>query len=144
MSAEFQNSVTVIMAVIANLIEVLKLNHQVQREEQARQSRRQVRQHAYQMVVLREQTKAREVEMKHLIKAAQDGAKGSSKPVASFQPFDSSSELWLEYLERFRTFLTVNFIAKEKEAQLYLTYQTTVTYKLPSNLAAQQPAPKGI
>ena len=53
-----------------------------------------------------EEVKVRKVEMKHLIEAACDGAKGSSGPVASVQEFDSTSELWLEYLERFRTFLT--------------------------------------
>ena len=44
----------------------------------------------------------------------------------------------MDYLERFRAFLTANFISKEKEAQMFLTNHTTVTYKLLSNLAAQQ------
>ena len=64
--------------------------------------------------------------------------------LASFQPFDSTSELWLEYLERFRTFLTANSVPKEKETQVSLTNQSKVTYKLLSNLAAQQPTPKSI
>ena len=54
--------------------------------------------------------------MKHLVEAAHDGAKANPIPVASFRPFDLSSELWLDYLERFRTFLTANSIPKEKEA----------------------------
>ena len=81
--------------------------------------------------------------MKHLIEVAHDGAKGSSTQVASFKPIDSSSELWLDDLERFRNFLTAKSIPKE-EAQILLTYKTTVTYELLSNLAAQQPPPKGI
>ena len=64
--------------------------------------------------------------------------------MASFKPFPSNSELWLDYLERFRTFLTANSIPKEKEAQVFLTNQTTVTYKLLNNLAAQQSPPEGI
>ena len=38
----------------------------------------------------REQMDKMRDEMKHLIEAACDGAKRSSTPVASFQPFDSS------------------------------------------------------
>ena len=56
----------------------------------------------------------------------------------------SSSELWLDYLERFRSLLTANSISKEKEVQVFLTNQTTATYKLLSNLAAQQSPPKSI
>ena len=82
--------------------------------------------------------------MKHPIEAARDGTKGSSTPVASFQPFESSSELWLDYLERSRTFLTAISVPKKKEAHVFLTNQTTVTYKLLSNLSAQQSLPKGI
>ena len=78
------------------------------------------------------------------LNTARDGAKGCSIPVASFEPFDSNSELQLDYLEKFRTFLTANSIHKEKEAQVFLTNQTTVTYKLLSNLAAQQSSAKGI
>ena len=82
--------------------------------------------------------------MKYLIQAARDGDKGSSTPVASFQPFDSSLELWLDYLERIRTFVTAMSVPKEKEPQVFLTNQTTVIYKLLSNLAAQQSPPKDI
>ena len=37
-----------------------------------------------------------------------------------------------------------NSISNEKETQVFHTNQTTVTYKLLSNLAAQQSPPKGI
>ena len=55
--------------------------------------------------------------MKKLIEAARDQARGSSTPETSFQEFDSRSELWLDYLETFRTFLTANSIPKEKDTQ---------------------------
>ena len=45
------------------------------------------------MAVLIDQVKVRDTEMKHLIEAARNGAKGNSTPVASFKPFDSNSEL---------------------------------------------------
>ena len=50
----------------------------------------------------------------------------------------------MDYLERLRTFLTANSIFKEKEAQVFLTNQIMVIYKLLSNLAAQQPPNKSI
>ena len=68
------------------------------------------------MAVLRDQVKVRDAEMKHLIEAAHDGA---IYTVASFEPFDSNPELWMDYLEKFRTFLTANSIPKEKEAQCF-------------------------
>ena len=83
-------------------------------DEQARQSREQAKKHAEQMAVLIDQVKVRDAEMKHLI-----GAKGSSTPVASFEPFDSNSELYLDYLETFRTFLTANSIPKQKELKCF-------------------------
>ena len=84
------------MADNTNLIEILKLQYKEQMEKQDRQ-------HAEQMAVLIAQVKSRDVNMKHLIEAACDGTKGSSTPAASFKPFDSNSELWLDYMERFRT-----------------------------------------
>ena len=101
MPAEFENSVTVIMSNITKLIQVLTVQHkevmdeqakchQEQMDEQIRQSWDQDMKHAEQMSVLMEQVKVKEVEMKHLIESACDGAKGSSSPVANFQAFDSS------------------------------------------------------
>ena len=107
----FESSVNVIMANITNLIELMKLQHKEQMEKQDRQL-------AEKMAVLITQVKTRDAVMKHLIEAARDGAKRSSIPVASFEPFDSSSDLWLDYLERFTTFLTGNSIPKEKEASV--------------------------
>ena len=146
------------MADITKLIQVLTMNHKEQMEEQARchqeqmneqdrrhreqmnqqarQSREQEKKYVEQMAVLIDEVKVRDAEMKHLIQATHDGAKGSSTPVASFEPFDLNSELWLDYRERFRTLLTANSIPKEKEAQVFLTNQTTVTYKLLSPMAA--------
>ena len=96
------------------------------------------------MAVVKEQAKIDEDEMKKLIVAACDGARGSSTTMASFQPFNSSLELQFDYLERFRTFLKSNSITKQKKAQVFTTNQAKVTYKLLSNLAAQQSTPKGI
>ena len=132
LSAEVENSGTAIMADIINLVELRKLQHNKQMEKQDRQ-------HAEQMAVLIALVKSSDVDMKHLIEPDCNGAKGSSTQVASFEPCDSSSMLWLDYQERFRTFLNANSIPKEKEAQLFPTNQTTVNYKLLIKLATQQP-----
>ena len=64
--------------------------------------------------------------------------------MASFQPFDSTSELWTDYLARFRTFVTANSIPDNKQAQIFLTNQSNSVYKILSNLAAQQQPVKSI
>ena len=61
--------------------------------------------------------------------------------MASFQPFDSTSELWTDYLARFRTFVTANSIPDNKQAEIF---QSNSLYKMLSNLAAQQQPVKSI
>ena len=72
----------------------------------------------------------------------------TSKPPAvaipSFVPFDPSSELWSDYWARFLTFLGANSVPDDKAAQIFLTNQSKVTYKLLSNLALQQSPPKDV
>ena len=78
----------------------------------------QARQNEEQMAVLIEQVQTREDEIKNLIDNARDRARGSSSPMTSFQPFDSSSELRLDYLERFMAFLTANSIPGEGSSSI--------------------------
>ena len=62
----------------------------------------------------------------------------------SFSPFDSNSELWTDYYARFKTFLGAHSIPDVKQAQVFLTNQSSTVYKLLSNLAAQQNTPKDV
>ena len=76
-------------------------------------------------------------------------AKGLDKPmlapsIPSFPPFDSTSELWTDYLARFYTFIGANSVPENKTAQVFLTSQSKVTYKLLCNLASQQSPAKDI
>ena len=76
-------------------------------------------------------------------------AKGLSKPMPAtsfptFPLFDSTSELWTDYLARFHTFIGANSVPEDKTAQVFLTSQSKVTYKLLCNLASQQSPSKGI
>ena len=57
--------------------------------------------------------------------------------IPPFTPFDASTELWSDYWARFITFTEVHSIPEEKRAQVFLTNQTNVTYKLLSSYASQ-------
>ena len=63
---------------------------------------------------------------------------------ASFAPFDPSAELWKDYMARFTTFGGANSVPPAKVAQVFLTNQTTGTYKLLSTVASQQSPAKDI
>ena len=56
----------------------------------------------------------------------------------SFSPFDPTSELWTDFHSRFLTSIGAHSVPENKVAQVFLTNQSTVEYKLLQNLAAQQ------
>ena len=95
------------------------------------------KQHQEQMSMLQEQ-------LKILQSSLNNPRENVPTPMASFQPFDSTSELWTDYLARFRTFVTANSIPDNKQAQIFLTNQSNSVYKMLSNLAAQQQPVKSI
>ena len=65
----------------------------------------------------------------------------SAASIPSFAPFDPTSELWKDYMARFETFAAANSIPDTKYAQVFLTNQSPVTYKLLDTLAGQQSPP---
>ena len=105
--------------------------------EQNKQYQEQNKQHQEQMTMLQEQ-------LKTLQSSLNNPRENVPTPMASFQPFDSTSELWTDYLARFRTFVTANSIPDNKQAQIFLTNQSNSVYKMLSNLAAQQQPVKSI
>ena len=50
--------------------------------------------------------------------------------------FDSTVELWKDYLLRFKTFVSANSVSDDKLALVFLTNQTSDTYKLINNYAS--------
>ena len=114
------------MSEISELILLLNKQHQEQNK-----------QHREQMTMLQEQ-------LKILQSSLNNPRENVPTPMASFQPFDSTSELWTDYLARFRTFVTANSIPDNKQAQIFLTNQSNSVYKMLSNLAAQQQPVKSI
>ena len=114
------------MSEISELILLLNKQHQEQNK-----------QHQEQMTMLQEQ-------LKTLQSSLNNPRENVPTPMASFQPFDSTSELWTDYLARFRTFVTANSIPDNKQAQIFLANQSNSVYKMLSNLAAQQQPVKSI
>ena len=125
------------MSEISELILLLNKQHQEQmavlRDEHCEQNK----QHKEQMTMLQEQLKTLQSSLNNL-------QENVPTPMASFQPFDSTSELWTDYLARFRTFVTANSIPDNKQAQIFLTNQSNSVYKMLSNLVAQQQPVKSI
>ena len=58
-----------------------------------------------------------------------------------FPAFGSTAELWKDYLLRFETFVNANSVPDDKKALVFLTNQTSGTYKLITNYASQQDVP---
>ena len=99
--------------------------------------------------LLEEQRQQAEKREEKIIQALTKGATSTSAhlPAASipkFTPFDASTELWKDYLARFTTFAGANSIPAGKIAQVFLTSQSTATYKLLGTVAGQQDPPKDI
>ena len=123
------------MSEISELILLLNKQHQEQMAVLRDEHREQNKQHQEQMAVLRdehcEQNKQHKEQMTMLqeqLKTLQSSLNNPREnvptPMASFQPFDSTSELWTDYLARFRTFVTANSIPDNKQAQIFLTNQS--------------------
>jgi len=62
----------------------------------------------------------------------------------TFSPFGFTSELWKDYWSRFFTFTRAHAVPDDRQAQVFLTKQTSTVYKLLSNLAAQETLPREI
>ena len=136
------------MSEISELILLLNKQHQEQNKQHQEQMAVFRGEHQEQMAVLRgehrEQMTMLQEQLKILQSSLNNPRENVPTPMASFQPFDSTSELWTDYLARFRTFVTANSIPDNKQAQIFLTNQSNSVYKMLSNLAAQQQPVKSI
>ena len=114
------------------------LQHQM--AAQQKQHQEQQKQHQEQMQTLQDQNQKL---LAALTTSTQSGG-NTVVTIPSFTPFDSSNELWSDYWARFITFTGVHSIPEAKQAQVFLTNQTSVTYKLLSNYASQLTPSKNI
>ena len=100
--------------------------------------------------LFRQQMDMQRKQMEALVDALAGRLSSGSTPkpptvaIPTFFPFDATSELWTDYWARFLTFLGANSVPDDKAAQIFLTNQTKVTYKLLGNLASQQTPPKDV
>lgn len=89
--------------------------------------------------LFRQQMDMQRKQMEALVEALAGRLSSGSTPkpptvaIPTFVPFDASSELWTDYWARFLTFLGANSVPDDKAAQIFLTNQTKVTYKLLGN-----------
>ena len=132
------------MSEIADLIKVICRNkcndrieerHQQQEErhrQQEERHRQQEERHQQQRTVMQQQLDEQR-------KSA--GTFASQKQTPPFPAFDSTAELWKNYLLRFKTFVSANSVPDDKLALVFLTNQTSDTYKLINNYASQQDTP---
>lgn len=90
--------------------------------------------------VLQEQNSA----LLEAIKGGINVPSANSTSIPTFSAFNPTEELWKDYLARFQTFVAANSVAADKQAKVFLTNQTSVNYKLLSNLASQQQPPKEV
>ena len=109
------------MSEIADFIKVMQ--EQMQRQEER---------HRQQLTVMQQQLNEQR-------KSA--GTFASQQQTPSFPAFDSTAELWKDYLLRFKTFVSANSVSDDKLALVFLTNQTSDTYKLINNYASQQDTP---
>ena len=124
------------MSETAKLIELLQL--QIQNQQQRME--RQVAAHREQMSALLQQ-------MSHSESFGAPGAASIAATLPSvpvFEPFDSTSELWPDYYDRFLTVAGAHNVNDERKAQIFLTNQSKDVYRLLGNLAKQQNPPKQI
>jgi len=99
----------------------------------------------------REQAERQQADMKAMLQLlAKPAPSGQVLPTAStsatptFSPVDFTSELWKDYWSRFLTFTRAHAVPDDTQAQVFLTNQSSTVYKLLSNLAAQETAPREI
>ena len=124
---------------LTNLLQEQRRQAEAREEEQRRQAEAQ----------LKEQRRQAEAREEKLLEALTKGATGtgahlSTTSIPKFTAFDASVELGKDYLARFITFAGANSIPTGKAAQVFLTSQSTTTFKLLGTVAGQQDPPKDI
>ena len=107
-----------------------QMQQQLQQQEERHQQ--QEKRHRQQLTVMQQQLDEQR-------KSA--GTFASQKQMLPFPAFDSTAELWKDCLLRFKTFVNANSVTGHKLALVFLTNQTSDTYKLVNNYASQQDTP---
>ena len=126
------------MADIAELLKVMQEQMQLQREQMRQQEERHKQQEVSNEERHKQQLALMQQQMEDTRKAGGPVPQHQTPP---FPAFDSTAELWKDYLLRFETFVNANSVPDDKKALVFLTNQTSGTYKLITNYASQQDVP---
>ena len=101
--------------------------------------------------LIEKQERQHREEMKLLASQVRVGSVAGAGPLLFTQvgsptlvAFEPSTELWKDYLTRFKTFVGANSIPNTKQPQVFLTNQSATTYKLMCTLAGQFNPPKDV
>ena len=116
---------------------------QLQREQMQQQLQQQEERH-HQQEERQEERHQRQLDLiqKQLDEQRKSGRTFTSqRQTPPFPAFDSTAELWKDYLLRFKTFISANSVLDDNLALVFLTNQTSDTYKLINNYASQQDTP---
>nr|XP_026695390.1 uncharacterized protein LOC113475420 [Ciona intestinalis] len=120
---------------------VAKLIQEQLKQQQERHDEQQVEQQRRHDELQEEQQRRHEQQMKMILTLVEKAGSGetatSSVAIPSFTSFDSTSELWHDYWSRFTTFTRAHAVPETRVAQVFLTNQTTTTYKLLFSVAGQ-------
>ena len=139
------------MSEIANLIKVMQEQMQLQREQMQQQLQQQEERHQQEKERHRQQEERQEERHQRQLDLIQKqldeqrkfgGTFTSQQQTPPFPAFDSTAELWKDYLLRFKTFVSANSVSDDKLALVFLTNQTSDTYRLINNYASQQDTPQ--
>ena len=120
------------MSEIASLIKVTQEQMQLQREQMQQELQQQGERHQEQFTVMKQQLDEQR---------KSGGTFKSQQQTPPFPAFDSTAKLWKDNLLRFKTFVSANLVSDDKLALVFLTNQTSDTYKLINNYASHQDTP---
>ena len=134
------------MSEIADLIKVMQeqMQRQEERHQQQEERHQQEKERHRQQEERQEERHQRQLDLiqKQLDEQRKSGGTFTSQQqTPPFPAFDSTAELWKDYLLRFKTFVSANSVPDDKLALVFLTNQTSDTYKLINNYASQQDTP---
>ena len=125
------------MSELAELVVLLQQQAETQKQQMLQLMEKQERQHREEMQLLASQLGAGGVAGAGPSLFAQVGS-------PTFVSFEPSTELWKDYLARFKTFVGANSIPNAKQSQVFLTNQSATIYKLLCTLASQFNPPKDV
>ena len=125
------------MSELVDLVVLLQQQAETQKQQMLQLMEKQERQHREEMQLLASQLGAGGVAGAGPSLFAQVG----SPPFVSFEP---PTDLWKDYLARFKTFVGANSIPTAKQSHVFLTNQSATIYKLLCTLASQFNPPKDV